>query len=113
MKESDLYPPVKQFLESQGYGVKGEVQDCDVLSVRGEEEPVIVELKLSLNLNVILQVVERLSRRSPFGNELWGQPPRPGHLNSIRIASPYRLHNSVRDSATPDQQGELMLREYR
>ena len=61
MKESDLYPPLKQFLESQNYVVKGEVQDCDVLAVRGEEAPVIVELKLSLNLNVILQAVERLS----------------------------------------------------
>ena len=61
MKESDLYPPVKRFLESQHYEVKGEVQDCDVLAVRGAEAPVIVELKLSLNLNVILQAVERLS----------------------------------------------------
>ena len=61
MKESDLYPPLKQFLESQGYLVKGEVQDCDVLAVRGEEQPVIVELKLSFNLSVILQAVERLS----------------------------------------------------
>lgn len=61
MKESDLYPPLKLFLESQNYEVKGEVQDCDVLAVRGEETPVIVELKLSLNLNVILQAVERLS----------------------------------------------------
>ena len=61
MKESDLYPPLKQFLESQNYIVKGEVQDCDVLAVRGEEAPVIVELKQSFNLNVILQAVERLS----------------------------------------------------
>ena len=61
MKESDLYPPLKQFLESQKYEVKGEVQDCDVMAVRGDEPPVIVELKLSLNLNVILQAVERLS----------------------------------------------------
>lgn len=61
MKESDLYPPLKRFLESQDYEVKGEVQDCDVLAVRGRETPVIVELKLSFNLNVILQAVERLS----------------------------------------------------
>ena len=61
MKESDLYPPLKQFLESQNYEVKGEVEGCDVLAVRGEEAPIIVELKLSLNLNVILQAVERLS----------------------------------------------------
>jgi hypothetical protein len=61
MKESDLYLPLKRFLESQNYEVKGEVQDCDVLAVRGEEDPVVVELKLSLNLNVVLQAVERLS----------------------------------------------------
>ena len=61
MKESDLYLPLKRFLESQNYEVKGEVQDCDVLAVRGEEVPVVVELKLSFNLNVVLQAVERLS----------------------------------------------------
>ncbi|MCP4188594.1 MAG: hypothetical protein GY763_13400 [Gammaproteobacteria bacterium] len=64
MKESDLYLPLKQFLESQDYEVKGEVQDCDVLAVRGEEVPIVVELKLSLNLNVVLQAVERLSLTS-------------------------------------------------
>lgn len=61
MKESDLYLPLKRLLESQHYEVKGEVHDCDVLAVRGEEAPVVVELKVSLNLDVILQAVERLS----------------------------------------------------
>ncbi len=61
MKESDLYLPLKRFLESQNYEVKGEVLDCDALAVRGKETPVIVELKLSLNLDVVLQAVERLS----------------------------------------------------
>ncbi|MGY8869597.1 MAG: DUF2161 family putative PD-(D/E)XK-type phosphodiesterase [Pseudomonadales bacterium] len=64
MKESDLYLPLKHFLTSQNYEVKGEVHDCDVLAVRAEEPPVIVELKLSLNLSVILQAVERLSLTS-------------------------------------------------
>ena len=61
MRESDLYLPLKRFLESQHYEVKGEVRDCDVLAVRGDDDPVVVELKLSFNLNVILQAVERLS----------------------------------------------------
>ncbi len=61
MKESDLYLPLKRFLEAQNYEVKGEVQDCDVLAVRGEEVPVVVELKLAFNLSVVLQAVERLS----------------------------------------------------
>ena len=61
MKESALYLPVKRFLESQGYKVKAEIGDCDVLAVRGVETPVVVELKLTLNLDLILQAVDRLS----------------------------------------------------
>ena len=61
MKESDLYLPVKHFLELQGYEVKGEVGNCDIVAVRGDEEMVVIELKLSLNLDLILQAVERLA----------------------------------------------------
>lgn len=59
MKESDLYPPLKSFLEKQGYQVKGEVNNCDVLAIRSDEEPVVVELKLSVNLALLLQAVDR------------------------------------------------------
>lgn len=62
MRESDLYPPLKRFLEAQGYVVKGEVQDCDVVAVREGEAPVVVELKRTLTLDLVLQAVERLSR---------------------------------------------------
>ena len=58
MKESDLYLPLKRFLISQNYEVKGEVQDCDVVAIRGKEAPVVVELKLTLNLDVVLQAVD-------------------------------------------------------
>jgi hypothetical protein len=61
VKETDLYPPLKRFLTAQGYEVKGEVGDCDVLAVRGDEPPVVVELKLTLNLTLLLQAVDRLS----------------------------------------------------
>lgn len=61
MKESDLYLPLKKLLESQGYEVKGEIHNCDVFAVRQDEDPVVVELKLSLNIQVLLQAVERLS----------------------------------------------------
>ena len=60
MQEIDLYPAVKHFLTQQGYEVKGEVQHCDVIAVRGDEPVVIVELKLSLNMTVLLQAVDRL-----------------------------------------------------
>ena len=61
MKESDLYLPLKKYLESQNYNVKGEVCDCDVVAIKADELPVIVELKLVLNLDVLLQGVDRLS----------------------------------------------------
>jgi hypothetical protein len=59
--ESDLYAPVKALLEGQGYVVKGEVRGCDVVAVRGEEPPVIVELKRVFGLSLVLQGVDRLA----------------------------------------------------
>lgn len=60
MREVDLYPPLKRFLTEQGYEVKSEVQNCDVIAVRGDEPVVVVELKLSINLIILLQAVDRL-----------------------------------------------------
>jgi hypothetical protein len=34
--------PVKRFLESRGYDVKGEVRGCDVVGVRAPDEPPVV-----------------------------------------------------------------------
>ena len=59
MRETELYAPVKAFLESQGYEVKAEVHDCDLVAIRGEEEPVIVELKTTLSLALLMQGVDR------------------------------------------------------
>jgi hypothetical protein len=61
MPEADLYVPVKQFLEAQGYEVKGEIGPCDVVAVRGDESPVVVELKDRLSLALVLQGVDRLA----------------------------------------------------
>lgn len=60
-RETDLYAPVKTFLEGQGYVVKSEVGAADVVAVRGGEAPVIVELKLGFSLTLIHQCVARLS----------------------------------------------------
>ncbi|MFC1662448.1 DUF2161 family putative PD-(D/E)XK-type phosphodiesterase [Gemmatimonadota bacterium] len=61
MPEVELYGPIKQFLEAQGYAVKGEIGPCDIVAVRGDEGPVVVECKERLNLALILQAVDRLS----------------------------------------------------
>jgi len=60
-RETDLYPPVKTFLEGQGYVVKSEVGAADVVAIRGAEPPVIVELKLGFSLTLVHQCVARLS----------------------------------------------------
>jgi hypothetical protein len=59
--ETDLYEPVKRLLAAQGYDVKGEVQGCDVVGVRGDEPPVVVELKRLFGLAVVLQGLDRLA----------------------------------------------------
>jgi hypothetical protein len=60
-RETDLYPPVKAFLAGQGYEVKGEVAEADVVACRGEEPPVIVELKAGFSLSLLQQGVARLA----------------------------------------------------
>lgn len=67
--ETSLYQPVKAFLEGAGYTVKGEVGGCDVVGV-SEGDPTLVvvcELKLSFNLELILQAVDRAS----IADEVW------------------------------------------
>jgi hypothetical protein len=58
-RETDLYGPVKSFLEGQGYVVKGEIGAVDVVAMRGEEEPVLVELKLGFSLALVHQGIAR------------------------------------------------------
>ena len=53
MKEADLYAPLKAYLEAQGYTVKSEIGPADIMAQRGEDPPVIVEMKTALNLLLI------------------------------------------------------------
>lgn len=59
MRETDLYAPVKAYLEGQGYDVKAEIGECDLMALRGDEPPVIVELKLTFSLALVMQGVAR------------------------------------------------------
>lgn len=67
--ETQLYPPVKAFLEAAGYEVKGEIGGCDVVGLSPGEPSVVVvcELKLSFNLELILQAVDRTA----IADEVW------------------------------------------
>jgi hypothetical protein len=67
--ETSLYLPVKHFLEGLGYSVKGEIGGCDLVALKGDDPPIVVigELKLSFNLELILQAVDRAGAC----DELW------------------------------------------
>lgn len=61
-RETDLYPPIKAFLESQGYEVKSEIGAADVVALHPgvqDEDPLIVELKTGFSLSLIHQAVQR------------------------------------------------------
>lgn len=60
-READLYPPIKAYLQRQGYAVKGEVGAADVVAMRGSEPPLVVELKLGFSLTLFHQGIERLA----------------------------------------------------
>ncbi len=59
--ETSLYPPVKAFLESRGFVVKGEVGGCDLVALRDGTPTLVVvgELKMSFSLELVLQAVDR------------------------------------------------------
>ena len=59
MREADLYPALKAYLQAQGYEVKAEVGACDIMARRGDEPPVVVEMKRSFSLQLVMQGVAR------------------------------------------------------
>lgn len=56
--ETDLYPPVKAWLEALGYQVKAEIGAADVVALK-DGDMVVVELKRSFSLALLLQGVDR------------------------------------------------------
>jgi hypothetical protein len=67
--ETALYLPVKRFLEKLGFTVKGEIGGCDLVALSGSEPPLVVigELKLSFNLELVLQAIDRAGA----ADEVW------------------------------------------
>lgn len=69
MPETSLYLPIKRFLEDQGFTVKGEIGNCDLVALKEGEPPLVVigEMKLSFNLELVLQAVDRAAA----ADEVW------------------------------------------
>jgi len=58
--ETDLYAPVRDCFVGDGYEVRGEVLDCDLVALR-DDDLVVVELKRGLTIDLLLQAAKRQS----------------------------------------------------
>lgn len=61
VRETELYTPIRAWLEGQGYHVAGDVQHCDVVAHLSDapEDLVVVELKTRMSLDLIAQAALR------------------------------------------------------
>lgn len=57
-KEEDLFEPLAEYFNEQGYKIDAEVHNCDITAIKGDEL-VVVEIKKSLNLTLVIQAVKR------------------------------------------------------
>ncbi len=58
IRESDLYGPIRDYLVAQGYTVRGEVKDCDITAVKGDDL-IIIELKRAFGASLLVQAAQR------------------------------------------------------
>lgn len=71
MKESDLYPPVRDWLKARGYTVYVEIFDCDVVGINAEGHMVAVELKVGM----LRDLPGQLMTRCTWADEVWAAVP--------------------------------------
>ena len=83
LPEVALYGPVKALLEAQGYVVKGEIMGCDVVAVRGDEPPVVVELKRVFGIALVLQGIDRLAMTDAVYLAVGSWPRRPAAVRKL------------------------------
>ena len=80
MRETDLYAPIKAYLQRQGYDVKGEIGAADVVAIKDGNDPVIVELKLGFSLTLLHQAVARLV----VSDQVYVAVPRPKNFKALK-----------------------------
>lgn len=83
LPEAALCGPVKALLEAQGYSVKGEIMGCDIVGVRGDEPPVVVELKRTFGLALVLQGIDRLALSDAVYLAVGAWPGQPADVRRL------------------------------
>jgi hypothetical protein len=76
-RETDLYGPLRGYLEAQGYSVRGEVQDCDLTATKGDEL-IVIELKRRFDTQLLIKA----ARRQRAADSVYVAVPRPGSRES-------------------------------
>lgn len=69
-----MYRPLHDYLVKQGYMVRGEVRNCDIAAVKGEDL-VVVEMKRSPNVQLLAQAAER----QKIAESVYVAVPRPAN----------------------------------
>jgi len=80
MLESDLYRPVHDYLVEQGYTVRSEVRNCDIVAAKGGDL-IVIELKRAINLSLIAQAVER----QKITDSVYVAVPRPSNMRNWQV----------------------------
>lgn len=74
LREADLYPPLRDYLEANGYTVRGEVHDCDVTATK-DGDLILIELKRAVTLKLLTQA----ARRQRLSDSVYVAVPRPAN----------------------------------
>ena len=77
-----MYEPIRLLLNELGFIVRGEVKNCDIAAIQ-EDELWVVEMKLSANLTLLYQAMERKS----VTDYVFIAIPRPKNSRSKNFAS--------------------------
>lgn len=76
-RETDLYEPIRKYLESNGYTVRSEVNHCDVTATKGDDL-IVIELKRQFNVDLLIQATARRS----ITDSVYVAVPRPAAWNA-------------------------------
>ncbi len=85
IRETDLFEPVKHYLEAQGYSVHAEVKHVDVIArhIQRPDEIIAVELKTRMSLDLVIQA----ARRKEITDSVYIAVPVFGSRGHLRNAS--------------------------